>query len=179
MSTATLEALANQEDIKAIRELILQDVNIPFIVDQMKNISSGLMGLMNNDTPTLDLSQHSVTEANRWISQLQARRDNITNYVLILESYDETLENLWIKATNMTLIQPSIEGLRSNDQRLAYINQLYEPLSEARRSLSVLRKKVDIVSENIQNSFNAMQQQQRNLQLVAEPRSVQKANSYQ
>lgn len=168
MSTATLEALANHEDLRVLRELINQDANIPFIVEQLKNISGAIVGLMETHVPVLDLSQLAIQEANRWISEIQAKRDQVTNFVLILESYDEILEGLWIKATNMTLIQPVIEGLRSNDQRFAYINQLYEPLADARRSSATVRKKLDIVSDNIQNSFSAIQQQQRNLQLVAQ-----------
>jgi hypothetical protein len=168
MSNATLEALANHEDIRAIRELILQDQNIPFVLDQLKNISTGLVAFMETQTPVLDLSQYSITEANKWIAQIQARRDQVTSFTLYLESYDEILEGLWIRATNMTMIQPVIEGLRSNEQRLAYINQLYEPLAEVRRASKVVRKKLDIISENIQNSFNSLQQQQRNLQLVAQ-----------
>lgn len=168
MSTATLEALANHEDLRALRDLINLDANIPFIVEQLKNVSSIVMQMMNTNTPVLDLSLHSIQEANKSIQQIQNTRDQVTNSFLIIESYHEILEGLWIKATNMTLIQPVIEGLKSNDQRFAYINQLYEPLAEARRSLAVVRKKLDIVSDNIQNCFNSIQQQQRNLQLVAQ-----------
>lgn len=169
MSQSNLEALANQEEIKYLREVIASDPNMEFIRNQIYTISKEITTMMGGvNLPALDLSETSVKEANNWLRGLQATKDRLVFFQIRIDEYEEILQDHYGKAYNICMIQPAIEGLRSNDQRNAYIEQLFEGICKLRRSLSVSKKKIQILQDNLDTGFKNMQQQQRNLQLVAQ-----------
>lgn len=168
MSQATLQNLLEQEDIKRLREIILADPMLAQAHIQSSVILSELSQLTNLQTPALDLSTESIKQANQWLQLLQAHRDKITYYLSVLDTFEFHLNAHWSMAFNICSIQPSIEACRNQDQREAYIYQLFEELQKARKALGFAKKKLTILSDNIQNSFYNVQQQQRNLQLVTQ-----------
>lgn len=175
MSQASLEALVNTPEILSIRQIINEDPNIIFIQDQLKNISAevgkNIISLYEagpQGLPALDLSESSVKEANLWLRNLQSQKDRIVFYQIRLEEYGGIIANHWSKSSNLCMINPMIEGLRSNDQRQAYIEQVFENLVDVMQSLKLLKKKIQILEDNLETGFRNLQQQQRNLQLVAQ-----------
>lgn len=169
MSQSQLEALAMQEDIKALREIIAEDPNLEFIRNQTYAISNEITKMLEGVAmPALDLSETSIKQANEWLRGLQTSKDKLVFFHIRLDEYEAIIQDHWSKAFNITMIQPAIEGLRSNDQRNAYIEQLFEGLCKLRRSLSSTKKKIQILEDNLETGFHNLQQQQRNLQLVAQ-----------
>ena len=71
------------------------------------------------------------------------------------------------------MIQPSIEALRSNDQRMVYVEHIFEDVNgikfnRLRRDIKFVVRKMETIEKNLQDGFWNLQQQQRNLQLIAQ-----------
>lgn len=175
MSQSNLEALINQADIQTLREIIQQDPNIAFIQDQLRMISEDIGKTLNDlydpnipGVPVLDLSDPSVKQANQWLRDLQVQQDRMIFYNVRLDEYDSIIQDHWTRATNLCMIHPVIEGLRSNDQRMAYIETAFESLSTLLRNLKLVRRKIQILQDRSEGCFKNLQQQQRNLQILAQ-----------
>ena len=110
----------------------------------------------------------SIKQANVWLKDLQSKKDRFIFFQIRLDEYDNIVSDHWIRASNICMIHPLIEGLRSNDQRNAYIEQLFEGLFFLKRSMDLVKRKIKILQENLDNRFTNLQQQQRNLQIVAQ-----------
>lgn len=166
MSRETLEMLAAIPDISNLKDMIKQDPQIPFVEQQNLEILNQISTFHSLQTPVLDLNTTSISEANKFLATLQSIRNNLTFFSFRLEEYESTINRYWSLAYNLCMIQNSIESLRSNDQRMAYIEQLFPELIDLKRKISVTKRKLTYLSDNVTNSFFTLQQQQKNLQLV-------------
>jgi hypothetical protein len=166
VSKEALEMLATVPDIIQLKETIKQDPNIAFIDEQNTQILNQLEALHKLQPPVLDLNPNSVQEANKFLTQLQGHRDRITNFNMCIDDYETRIQGYWSLAYNLCMIQSAIESLRSNDQREAYIYQLFPELVTIRRKIGLTKRKLSILSDNVTNAFFTLQQQQKNLMLV-------------
>lgn len=166
MSKEALEMLATIPDIVQLKETIKHDPNINFIEEQNNHILGQLASFLNVQPPVLDLNPTSVQEANKYLTTLQGYRDRITNFNMCMDDYETKIQSYWSLAYNLCMIQTAIESLRSNDQREAYIYQLFPELVAIRRKIALTKKKLTVLSDNVTNAFFTIQQQQKNLMLV-------------
>lgn len=162
-----LDALLLNEDIVSLKEMISNDPLFKTMYEQVPLVMKEIHPYLDLNMPTLDLDVTSVQEANRWISQLQAGRDKICQYEIILRTYEYNVGRYWTLAQSICMVQPQLEGLRSNEQRKAYIDQVFKDLVEAKNYIEINLKKLNIISDNIQQAYYSFNAQQKNVQLLA------------
>jgi hypothetical protein len=162
-----LDALLLNENIISLKEMIKQDPIFQTIAEQLPIILNELSSLMNFNMPVLDLNPAVVYEANTWIRDLQIVRDKICQYEVTLRIYEYRIDHYLNLAHNICMVQPQLEGLRSNEQRNAYIEQVFQDLWDKKNYMKVSMKKLDIISNNCQQAYYSFIAQQKNLQFLA------------
>lgn len=162
-----LDSLLLNEDIVNLKEIIFQDPLFPQIREQVPILVNELSSMMGSHMPVLDLNPAAVNEANHWITILQANRDKICQYEINLRTFDYQVDRYWSIAYNICMVQPQIEGLRSNEHKRAYIEQVFKDLLEMKNYLAISLKKLQIISDNIQQAYYSFSAQQKNVQLLA------------
>jgi len=174
MSQATLNELSLIPDIISLREIIVNDPEITQIPGELSKISHDLVIMQSNvAVPVLDLNPESVKQANQWLAYTQGYKDRITYHRNLLDGYDHKIGIYWNLGQNILMIQPSIEALRSNDQRIVYVEHIFEDVNgikfnRLRRDIKFVMRKMETIEKNLQDGFWNLQQQQRNLQLIAQ-----------
>lgn len=174
MSQATLNELSLIPDIISLREIIVNDPEITQIPGELSKIGHDLVIMQSNvAVPVLDLNPESIKQANQWLAYTQGYKDRITYHRNLLDGYDHKIAIYWNLGHNILMIQPSIEALRSNDQRMVYVEHIFEDVNgikfnRLRRDIKFIMRKMETIEKNLQDGFWNLQQQQRNLQLIAQ-----------
>jgi len=160
MSQATLNELSLIPDIISLREIIVNDPEITQIPGELSKISHDLVIMQSNvAVPVLDLNPESIKQANQWLAYTQGYKDRITYHRNLLDGYDHKIGIYW--------------NLRSNDQRMVYVEHIFEDVNgikfnRLRRDIKFVVRKMETIEKNLQDGFWNLQQQQRNLQLIAQ-----------
>jgi hypothetical protein len=162
-----LDSLLLNEDVINLKGILGQDPLFTQINQQVPLLINELNAMMTMAMPVLDLNQAAVADANRWIATLQGHRDKICQYEITLRTFEYHVDRYWSIAYNMCMVQPQIEGLRSNEHKKAYIEQVFKDLIEMKNYVSISLKKLQIISDNIQQAYYSFSAQQKNVQLLA------------
>ena len=162
-----MDSLLLNEDVINLKEILRTDPMFLQINQQVPILISELNSMLSINMPVLDLNPAAVTLANQWITSLQANRDKICQYEITLRTYEYHIDRYWSLAYNICMVQPQIECLKSNDHKKAYIEQIFKEILEMKNYLSISLKKLQIISDNIQQAFYSLNAQQKNLQFLA------------
>jgi hypothetical protein len=168
MSQQVLDSLLLNEDIQKLKAAFQIDPYVIACREWMLWANNELAKMINIGVPCLDATPLAIREANLWLQGLQNNRDTLTNVNMKLDDFELTIDAYYNRAHSITMIQPQIEtGLKSNDQRNAYFEQVFDELVYFKSYIDVIRKKSDMVNDSFQSAFFNVQQQQKNLQLVS------------
>lgn len=168
MSTQVLQALACLPEVLQLKKLIQEDPSIKQFLLDCQAIDSIYASMLEDtrELPLLNENPQSILAGNAYLQKIQAHRDKLLTLNNSLDGYKALFDRYWSLAYNLLMIQPTIEALKSNDQRNAYIEQVWEDLISMRRRRGVLERKLQAYSDTLSNAFFNLQQQQRNLNLV-------------